>query len=307
MKPLVSDLSSLNRGFGIEVEMVLPSQTNRERVQQTLASILTVNGLPAVARHYQQTALPPGAVLGVEFDITIGAPPVVVEGRQISGISYAQIEMKTKVMRSVEEFESIVPLALGICRALGGRASGGLHVHVGVDEVRDDPSRIRSLYNLLHRFEKVLFALHPPHRIANEYSKPLRDSPRLLHRCRSLRSYRRALEQFDRFYATNFVNLWEPRPHIEFRHASSSLNPANVSGWTYTCLQLVEHATKRNCQASQSNIVNDRKGLEKMLITCGFKSCTGIYEKVADPRIVATRKWLIKRWKRFFNQRNSRW
>ena len=41
-------------------------------------------------------------------------------------------------------------------------------------------------------------------------------------------------------------------------------------------------------------ITNDRKGLEKMLVTCGFKSCTGIYEKVADPRIVATRKWLIK-------------
>ena len=195
--------------------------------------------------------------------------------------------------------------ALGICKSLGGRASGGLHVHVGVSDIEADPSRIRSIYNLLHRFEHVLFSLQPASRLTNSYSKPLPDSTRLLHKCTSLRSYRRALEHLDRLYAVNFTHLWEPSPHMEFRHAAASLNSDNVKHWTYTCLQLVAHALRRNCQASRTKVENSRKGLEKMLVTCGFKSCTGIYEKVADPRIVATRKWLIKRWKRV--QQQSRW
>ena len=138
MKPLVSDLSSLSRGFGIEVEMVLPVHGSREQVQHMLATILSNNGLPSIARPYDQAPLPDDFVLGVEFDISITPPAVVIEGKRISGIDFAQIELKTKILHSVDEFERIVPLALGICKSLGGKTSGGLHCHVGTDEINAD-------------------------------------------------------------------------------------------------------------------------------------------------------------------------
>ena len=114
-KPLVADLSSISRGFGIEVEMALPSHAQRQHVQQTLASILSSNGLPAISRTYSNSPVPTSIVLVVEYDSSIGAPPVVVEGRRINNVSFAQIEIKTTIIRSPEEFERILPVAIGIC------------------------------------------------------------------------------------------------------------------------------------------------------------------------------------------------
>ena len=207
MKQLIADLSSSNRGFGIEIEMALPSHAQRQHVQQTLAAILTRNDLPSVARGYSNTPLPQGIVLGIEFDASISEPAIFIQGQRLRGVSYAQIELKTTILRSVEVFERIVPKALGICKAIGAKGSGGLHVHLGLSEIRSDPSRIRSIYNLLHRFENILFALQPPSRSSTDYAKPLPDKSRLLHRCKTLAHYKLALEHIDKFHGVNFDHL----------------------------------------------------------------------------------------------------
>ena len=134
MKPLVADLSSINRKFGIEIEFGMPmtSATSREQVQSTLASVLSANGLPTIARGYNRRPIPHEYVLASEYDATVAAPAVTVGGDRITGISFANLELKTTILRSLEEFERIVPKAIGIARSMGGKPSGGLHIHVGV-------------------------------------------------------------------------------------------------------------------------------------------------------------------------------
>lgn len=62
------------------------------------------------------------------------------------------------------------------------------------------------------------------------------------------------------------------------------------------CLQLVQHAVTRNCQGVEEPLANNRKGIEALLIGCGFKVNTKVYAKVC-PALRETGKWLLKRWK----------
>ena len=113
MKPLVADLSDSRRTFGVEIEMMVPSQAERRQAQDHIAAILNSNGLPSISRGYSSRPLPSGIALGVEYDASIQPPPVIVEGQRVTGIAFAQIELKTKTLTSVDEFEATIPKAVG--------------------------------------------------------------------------------------------------------------------------------------------------------------------------------------------------
>jgi hypothetical protein len=202
-----------------------------------------------------------------------------------------------------DEWENLVPKALDICRYMGARVnkSCGHHVHLALDEVharRPGPKVIRSLFNIVRRFEPVIFGLVAPSRRTSQFTRPLPDRSRLFHDCHNIRSFRQAVGRWERYYGLNLVNALASEPHVEFRYHHGTLEVEKARHWLRLCLQVVQHSVTRNCQAAERQVENSRKGFDALRYTLGLKSNIGIYAKVSD-ELKETGKYFLKRWKHF--------
>jgi len=300
MKKLIAEVNR-SRRLGCEFEMTIPlvgTGTGRD-VQQTLANILSSNGIPAVARGYTAKSVPDGIDVAVEYDGSVRG-----ESRY-HGIKWFPVEVKTKILNGIDEWEQIVPKTLDICKYMGARVnhSTGFHIHMEMMEALTEPKSIRSLFNLFHRFEPVIYGLIAPSRSNNHYARPIpREKAKFFHSCHSMTSL---CQQVSRLHCKNGLNLshicsgrhLSSNPRIELRYHHGTLSPVKARNWTRFCLQMVEHAVTRNCQSSVQ-VENTRRGLEKLLITCGFKVNNNVYGKVSS-ELRETGKYLISRWKHF--------
>jgi len=298
---LIAELNKTRR-IGCEFEMTLPliGRGEGSDVRAVIAEVLGRNGITAIVRPYDNSALPQGVDVGVEYDSSIQG-----ESR-FEGIRWFSIEVKTKVLEGMNEWERIVVRTLEICRYLGARVNRttGFHLHIGIPEVLGKPTIIKSLFNLFHRFEPVIYGLVAPSRSNNEYARAIpAEQSGILRGCRSARSFRRALMGWHEKAGLNLTHLFSgssfaEHPRIEIRHHHGSLDPVKARHWTRFCLQLVQHAINRNCQSFPKQIPNTRKGLENLLISVGFKPNNNIYSRVC-PELRDTGKYLISRWKHF--------
>lgn len=297
---LTADLN-LSRRMGAEFEMTVPriGSGTGTHVQQSIADCLTANGIRAIARTYQHSPVPDGYDVAVESDSSVRG-----ESR-FQGVSWNPVEVKTRILNGVADWEAIVPRTLEICRYLGARVnrSCGHHLHVDFPEARVKPTKIRSLYNLMHRFEPVIFGLNAPSRRSNGYAKAMDDRARLLHGCRSLSCFRRALAGWQRQSGLNLTHLFGTEPRIEFRYHGGTLDAEKARHWMRLMNRLVEHSVTRSCQAARQQVANDRKGIEAFRYTVGLRSNAGIYAKVA-PELRETSKFMLGRWKHL-NPNNS--
>ena len=286
------------RKLGVEYEMTIPlvGRGSGHDVQQTLADILSANGLRAVARGYSHDPLPSSADFAVEHDGSVRGES------EYAGIQWYPIELKTRIL-TYDEWENLVPKALDICRYMGARVnkSCGHHVHLALDEVharRPGPKVIRSLFNIVRRFEPVLFSLVAPSRRTSQFTRPLPDRTRLFHDCHGVRGFRQAVSRWERYYGLNLVNALASEPHVEFRYHHGTLEVEKARHWLRLCLQIVQHATVRNCAAAEHQTTNDRNGFENLRYALGLKSNVGIYSKVSD-ELKETGKYFLKRFKHF--------
>ena len=285
-----------NRKLGCEFEFAMPivGGGSGHDVQRVLADVLTANDLTACSRAYCHDPLPPQCDLAVEYDSSVRGMD------DMPGIAWASIELKTRILEGMEDWERIVPKALGICQYLGGRVnvSTGFHVHVDFPEARRRPTKIRSLYNIFHRFEPVLYGLIASSRRTCGFAKPLPNRPRLFHNCRGIRSFQRALSSWERHCGLNLTNLWAQDPHIEFRYHQGTLDAEKARHWLRLLNRLVEHSVVRNCQAASEPVECNRKGFEAMRYTIGLRPNAGIYKSVA-PEFKETSRFLLRRWRQF--------
>ena len=296
-KPLIAELNRTRR-IGCEFEMTIPvvGTGGSAAVRQTLARVLSANGLRAIARDYTHSDLPPGYDLAIESDSSI-------EGeRRYQAVSFYSSELKTRPLVGTDDWEAVVPKALSIAKYLGARVnrSTGHHIHLEVLEIAERPKVIRNIANIVFRFERVLYGLVPPSRKENGYAIPMSVEPVLkLRSCRSRQSFDRVLQSCERHHGLNLTHLTDPfAPRLELRYAAGTLDVDKARHWLRFCLQMVQHACNRNCQKAREQVPNDRRGLEALLVTCGFKCNSGIYSKVS-PELRETGRWLIKRWKHF--------
>jgi hypothetical protein len=292
---LIAELNR-SRRIGTEYEMTLPlvGRGTGDDVQRVLADVLSANGIRAMVRGYDHTLLPPGIDVAVEYDSSVQG-----ESRY-QGITWLPVEIKTRILNGIDDWEAIVPKTLEIARYLGARvnASTGHHLHLSFDEFKDRTRVVRSLWNLLHRFEPIIFGFIAPSRRHNRHCRPFPPVSKMLHGANSAQSLRRVLSQFDRYTALNLTHIFDEAPRIEFRHHHGTLDANKARHWLRFCVQLVQHAVTRTCQATPYPLTNDRKGLEKLLVTCGFKVNTRVYCKVA-PELRQTGRYLLQRWKQF--------
>lgn len=292
---LTAELNRTRR-IGAEYEMVLPlvGRGTGSDVQHVLAEILAANGIRAIARGYDHSLLPPGADVAVEYDSSVQG-----ESRY-AGITWLPIEIKTRVLNGIDDWERVVPKMLEIARYMGARvnASTGHHLHLSLDEFTRNPRIVRSLWNLMHRIEPVVFGFLAPSRRHSRYCRPLPPTSKVLHGANTVEALQRILSQYDRYSGLNLSHLFDASPRIELRHHQGTLDPIKARHWLRFALQVVQHVVTRNCQAARQQLNNDRMGLEKVLVTAGFKVNTRVYGKVA-PELRQTGRYLLKRWKSF--------
>ena len=283
-----------SRRIGTEFEFALPQIGSGDGgdVRRTLAEILTANGQPAVARGYSHRPLPAGIDLAIEYDASVRG-----ESRY-SGIRWQSVELKTRILEGIDDWERIVPKALSICRYLGGRvnASTGHHVHIAMPEVRQHPTAFRSLYNTLHRYEALIYGLVAPSRRSGSYARPMLDRPGLLNGCSSLSSISRAMQGHPRTSGFNAIHLFDSSPRWESRYHGGTLDAEKARHWLRLMLRLTDHACLRTCKAAKSQLPNDRQSLDKMLVTIGLKVNSRVYAKVS-PELRETGRFLLARWK----------
>lgn len=291
---LTADLD-YSRQLGCEYEMTFPlvgaSSSSGMDVQNTIKNVLNANGLRSVARGYSHEPVPNSCDLAVETDGSVRGET------EWNGVVWHPVELKTRIV-DLGDWERIVPKALEICNYLGGRvnASCGHHVHIALPELRQNPKVIRSLYNLVLRYEQTIYGLVAPSRRTNHYCSPLPFRPDLFDRCRSVGDYCMQIRDNLGRSGLNLQHLEEANPHIEFRYHGGTGNPEKARHWLRLLLQMTKHAITRSCQTPTEQVANDRQGIENLLITCGFKPNSGIYTKVC-PELRETGKWLLRRWK----------
>lgn len=287
-------IASLNRTrpLGVEHEFaaVLVGNGSGMDVQNMIASVLSANQLSAVSRAYSKQSF--STDFAVEYDSSVRGTS------EWLGVTHYPVELKTRVL-NYDEYERLVPKALRIAQYMGGRAnhtSCGFHCHVGIPEAKSDPRVIRSLWNVCHRYQNVILACQPPSRRGNDYCRPLPIEGRVLHGANSRRSIQRILSQFSRYHWVNFQGIWDAEPHVEFRVFAGTLDPHRAAMTVRFCLQLVEHAVTRRCQGAEEPIPNDRRGIDALMVGCGFKVNSKVYAKVA-PELREVGRWLLRRWK----------
>jgi hypothetical protein len=291
---LLAELN-LTRRMGAEYEMTIPllGTGNGRDVQNSLAKILTDNGIRAVARDYSHQPVPEGIDICVERDSSIRGET------RYHGISWIPVEVMTRILAGPTDWESVVPRTLANCRYMGARvnSSCGHHLHVEFLEAREQPTKIRSLFNLIHRFEPLILAILPPSRRNNDYCRPIPpSSARMLHGCRSLRCFERALSGWIRTSGLNLNHCFESSPRVEFRYAAGTLDSLKSRHWMRFLNRLMEHAVTRNCQGGTQQVAPSLAAWDSFCFTVGMRVNHGIYEKIS-PELRETAKFLRKRLK----------
>ena len=298
---LESKLDQPIRTIGAEFECAVPLVGNGSTldVQRQIAGILSANGIRAGYRGYSHDPLPRDIDIMVESDASVHG-----ESR-FFGITWAALEVKSRILQGLADYERIMPKTLEILSALKCKvnASTGHHLHIGFHEVNADARVIRSLYNLIHRVEPVIFSLVSASRRSNSYCRPLPDVSKLLHGCRKLPCFQEALGRFERYQALNWTHLFndDGAPRVEFRYHQGTLDSVKALHWVRFCVQLLNHAATRSCQASPEQVPASKEGLRKLLTTTGFKVNTKVYSKVCPELRQTGRFYLLKRWSELNN------
>ena len=159
------------------------------------------------------------------------------------------------------------------------------------------PTVIRSLFNLVLRVEPVIYGVIAPSRRTCGYALPIPDDSKLLHRCKTHACFQKALLHWNRRVGLNLTHLFDSFPHVEFRWHQGTLDAEKSRHWLRFLLRLVDHAAHRRCQAAEQ-LVNDRSGIERLLVSTGLKVNSRIYNTVS-PELRETGAYLLSRWKSF--------
>jgi hypothetical protein len=267
-------------------------------VQQELARLLSSNGIPSIARGYSLAPVPRHVTCCVEYDDS------VVQATDFFGIAHANLEIKTKKLDGLVEYDRVVPRLLSLLRYMNFRVneSTGLHVSLGVaDDLTGNDRFVRSLLNLFYRFEQVLLGLVAPHRRYSGYAAPIPDL-RILWRGASDARIKPLLRPLWRKWCgLNLLPLFEPSQpgaeRIEARWLEGSLNNELLRNWIVLLNRMVDHASTHDCKTPAGQVRNDRQGFNSFCLTTGLRANNRLYPSVAQD-LVLIRRYFLRRWRR---------
>lgn len=289
-----------DRLLGVELEVVVPviGRGETRDIQELLVHLLRNQGLSAIARPYCHDAIPEGHDLAIEHDSSLRGE------QRYSGLSWAQIEIKTRPM-NFTELQRVLPPALEIVRYCGARVnvSCGFHVHHHSPEAVEHPWVVRNLIHFWWRFHRVIYGLVAPSRLSNSFCRPPRiEDATLFDNVRSHEQLCHRLTRCDRYSALNLTNLSDAnRRTIEWRLHGGTTDWIKVRNWILASQRWVEHSVARSCHYRPEPVPNSRRGLNALLVVTGLRPNSRVYCKV-DSELRAVGRYLLRRWKHFNQQ-----
>lgn len=302
MKKKPSLIANLNitRRLGVEIECTIPviGAGGQTEVQKRIAEILTANNLRAFSRGYSRSPIPANADIVVEYDTSIDGS----SSSKYAGMSWAKIECKTRILEGYNDYLTIIPQLLSILKYCGARVnhSTGLHVHLDLSsEIENNEKYPKSLLNIFYRFQDVLHGVVAPSRKGNRFSRPIPDMRHVWNKCKNLDDFRGHISSYwSRYIFLNLTHLWSGSHRVEIRMHHGTLDPKKVNNWIVLLNRMLDHAALRTCQSPKEIAPNNRRGMERLLTSCGLKRTTGIYEKI-DSTVREAGKFYLARWKHF--------
>lgn len=256
--------------FGVELEFVLRFDTveytfNRDEsgegcifppdsVREHVRSVLDKNGYLVFGEGESFDG--PGPYyrkwdLGMDSSIDI---PELWEPPEKAHVGYCPMELRSPALpyttASLSQVEEVFRLLFATFDVMVND-SCGLHVHVG-NEVKGFPLETLKIFGILTTtFERELESIHPPSRINNEHAKSTGalfsvmsswDVGRIVKAARDAEELVIRLQNMEKGYAYNLLNLWQPKRTIEFRQHEATVNVDAIVKWVELACNLVEKA-----------------------------------------------------------------
>lgn len=276
------------RLFGVEIECYGLTDRN------TLVNVLCNNGFNATSMGYNDNGVN-ALDIGVKTDGSLHSPQT--DFRRYGHELTFKAHYKTVHLREIKR----------LCDLLGklGMAvnkSTGLHVHIDISDY--NIAQLKSLYNLVYKYENIIGGMIPLSRLRSTFTVMRNDGERkLIDRVRSFQGLERILNG-SRYYGFNLNSYFKnARKTIEFRYHSGTVDYDKLVYWVLMCLRLVDHAKTRNCN-SKNKLTSTRENLRNYLLAVGLKPNNKIYQTV-DAELCECRTYLVKRWHKFNIERQE--
>lgn len=164
----------------------------------------------------------------------------------------------------------------------------GVHVHIGLDGIKNDPVKLAHLLRTIYAVEDILYSVNPPSRWTNKYCRSLSDKYSFedFHRPTTVEWFESVwygskslmdLKHFKshkynggvdssqdtRYCGVNFHSAFT-NGTIEFRHHAGSLNSEKILGWVGLLLTIVDYAENRYNDQHVHDLYQAETTTEKM-------------------------------------------
>lgn len=296
-----------NRGFGVEIEFIRPSNVSKQSICDALTVTCEVEGYNHITRPHWKLVTD----CSVHENSSQDARGLVGDNEIVSPILYGEngFAQLKNILDTLNELGCEVNYTCGI------------HVHHDVTnkmvEGREQSQKfLANLIKFVAKYEHLIYKLVSPSRLDGRgYSTPVRQEffahtstlnknsvARMVATVKDncISKYRYGTEinnnqpspsvQYNRACGLNFRNVWT-RGSVEFRYHNGSLNFDKIVSWIVFTQAIINTVEETN--AVQMNFVpNNYKGFTRMRKAIGFVSSSN-----RDDVIKSTSSYILKRFK----------
>jgi hypothetical protein len=206
--------------------------------------------------------------VGIEIETTIGRVPRnatpaswIHKTDASCGLEFASPKIETQ-----DELNEVNSICEKLGQHVRANAACGLHVHVGVNQIKDLSAKYR-IFRFMSKYESLFFDLMPPNSIRAHYCQKLTNKEwKALGHGNGFEPFKAPTQPIDYFHGPERVKEEERRANeliaerrkwfngqayhkhgtVEFRLMNGTLDPKEILGWTHLLLAIFSGVVNDN-------------------------------------------------------------